>query len=82
MIYGLVKGRDDWILDQLPAIKEKSPKVIDGLSIEPKGVDDKFKLVVEVHGSMTTEQLRMLADALENTSKESGSNKRAWLNSL
>ena len=67
MIYGLQKGRDDWIAEQMPTIKAKSPKVIDGLSIEPKGVDDNCKLVVEVHGCMTTEQLRMLADALENT---------------
>jgi hypothetical protein len=67
MIYGLQKGRDNWIAEQMPLIEAKSPKVIDGFSIEPKGVDDKLKLVVEVHGTITAEQLRLLADALEKT---------------
>jgi hypothetical protein len=67
MIYGLKKGRDDWIAEQMPAIEALSPKAIDGFSIEPKGVDDKLKLVVEIHGTITAEQLRLVADALENT---------------
>ena len=28
MIYGLQKGRDDWITEQMSAIEAKSPKII------------------------------------------------------
>ena len=71
MIYGLQKGRDDWFIEQLPEIEKLSPEVIDGLSISFKGVDRKLKPVVELHGNVTSEQLRKLADAIENVPKSS-----------
>lgn len=68
MIYGLKADRDQWLIVQMESIISKSPDVIDGLSIELKGVDPRsFKLIIELHGKVTAEQLRMLADAIENT---------------
>ena len=68
MIYGLDPNKDQWLLKQIPAIVEISPQSIDGLSIELKGANsESFKPLVELHGLLTSDQLRMLADALENT---------------
>ena len=68
MIYGLDPNKDQWLLKQMTPLVEISPQSIDGLSIELKGVNsESFKPLVELHGILTSDQLRMLADALENT---------------
>lgn len=65
-IFGLQSERDDWLASQLLPMVQASPRTVDGLSVEPKGVNEKCQLVVEIHGNLTTVQLRLLADAIDN----------------
>lgn len=65
-IFGLQRQRDDWLENQLLPLIEASPKSVDGLFIEPKGVNENCELVVEIHGNLTSVQLRALADAIDN----------------
>lgn len=66
MIFGLDGNDCDWLASQLQPLVESSPRTVDGLSVEPRGVNEKMELVVELHGSLTPAQLRILADAIEN----------------
>jgi hypothetical protein len=69
MIYGLDSPKNSWLASQLHDFVEAGKRHIDGISIEPKGVDENLELVVEIHGNMNPTQLRLLADAIENTPK-------------
>lgn len=65
-IYGLETPRDEWLTSQLQSLVDISPNTVDGLSIQPKGVNGSCELVVEIHGNLTASQLRCLADAIDN----------------
>ena len=69
MIYGLDSPENSWLANQLHDFVEAGKRHIDGISIEPKVVDENLALVVEVHGCMNPKQLRLLADAIENVPK-------------
>lgn len=67
MIYGLEKPKDDWFRSQLDAIVDAGDRHIDGLSLEFRGLDQNGELVIEIHGFLNPTQLRLIANAMENT---------------
>lgn len=67
MIYGLKSPRDDWFSKNLDKVVDAGDMHIDGLSIEFKGVGQNAELIAEIHGQLNSAQLRLLADAMENS---------------
>ncbi|EBS5182114.1 hypothetical protein PMH41_004633 [Salmonella enterica] len=69
MIYGLKSPRDDWFSKKMDGVVDAGDMHIDGLSIEFKGVGQDAGLIVEIHGHLNSSQLRLLADAMEDTNR-------------
>lgn len=67
MVYGLDDEKSAWLNAQLAPILATGINHSDALFLQPKGVGENFELVMEIHGHLNPTQLRMLADAIENT---------------